>query len=151
MNLPILDLKCIEGNALFDGTINEKYNIGREEQQDFTLFDHISSHSSKKNSFIKKNQQLKARKTRQDQSGNADSNEASLAPEQGIQLEIMGIFEKAVSAVRYTEWLGKQQKIEKKITLVIKQQKIEKKNSHVQSNNNEKILLKKISTKNLLK
>ncbi|KAK9157729.1 hypothetical protein Scep_004303 [Stephania cephalantha] len=42
-------------------------------------------------------------------------------------------------------------KMKKKITLVIKQQKIEKKNSHVQSNNNEKILLKEFSTENLLK
>ncbi|KAK9136874.1 hypothetical protein Sjap_007468 [Stephania japonica] len=130
MSLPILDLKCIEGNELFDGNINEKYNIGREEQQDFTLFDHISSHSSKKNSFIKKNQQLKARKTRQDQSGNVDSNEASLAPEQGIQLDIMGIFEKAVSAVRYTEWLGKCESNQAEISTICEMLKKETKAKH---------------------
>ncbi|KAK9118074.1 hypothetical protein Scep_016167 [Stephania cephalantha] len=69
-------------------------------------------------------------KTRQDQSGNVDSNEASLAPEQGVQLEIMGIFEKAVSAKRYTEWLGKCESNQARISTICEMVKKETKAKH---------------------
>ncbi|KAF9606163.1 hypothetical protein IFM89_023256 [Coptis chinensis] len=100
-----LDLPTLEPRDISADTSCDRLNL-REPAHDFRLFDHISSQSMNTYSHTDKYHRRRLAKKIQDPKRTKNLSKACSHPEKNIHVEIMGIYEKAISTLCFSEWIG---------------------------------------------
>ncbi|KAL5701287.1 hypothetical protein ACHQM5_026638 [Ranunculus cassubicifolius] len=93
-------------SSTFGDSQMEEMNLRGPEKSDFRLFDHISSQSLSKHAVNNKDRDGSLMRKKQDSNRRKSSSKLNLHPAKDMHMEIMGIFEKAISTFCFSEWVG---------------------------------------------